>query len=76
MKVFWRVLGVLALVALVAGGVWMYRQRTVTAQTTTSSASGTFRQIVAASRGNLSSALTVVGQLEAVQREDLAFQKL
>ena len=75
MKVFWRMLGILAVVAVVAGGVWFYRQRTLTAQAA-STTNGTYTQIVTASRGNLSSALTVVGSLESVQQEDLAFQKL
>ncbi len=75
MKVFSRVLGILVLIAAVIGGVWFYRQRTVTAQATSVS-SGTFTQLVTAQRGNLSAALTVVGSLESVQQETLSFQKL
>ena len=76
MKIFGRVVGILVLIALVGGGVWLYRQRSATAQTAAGSANGTFRQVVAASRGDLSSALTVVGQLESEQRADLTFEKL
>ena len=38
--------------------------------------SGTFTQIVTAQRGDLSSAITVVGELAAVQSADLAFEEM
>ncbi len=64
-----------ALLAAAAGGVWVYRNRTAAAQAASAS-SESYTQTVAAQRGNLSSALSVVGQLEAVQQADLAFEKL
>ena len=58
-----RVLLAAVLVALAAGGYWFYQSR---AATTTSSTSGqTYTEIVQVTQGDLSSSLSVVGQLEA-----------
>jgi multidrug efflux pump subunit AcrA (membrane-fusion protein) len=76
MKSLLRVGAVLVVIgALVGGGFWLYRSRAA-AQSTTAAASGQFTQVVAAQRGNLSSSLTVVGDLDAVQRADLSFEKM
>ena len=64
---------VLALL-LAAGGVWFYRSRA--ASTASSATSGNFTQVVDVQRGNLSAAITVVGELDAAQRADLAFERM
>ena len=69
-----RVLLAAVVVALAAGGYWFYQSR---AATTTSSASGqTYTQIVQVTQGDLNSSLSVVGQLEAEQSSDLAFEQM
>ena len=69
-----RVLLAAVVVALAAGGYWFYQSR---AATTTSSASGqTYTQIVQVTQGDLNSSLSVVGQLEAEQSSDLAFERM
>lgn len=74
MKIIFRIIGILAVVGLIVAGVWYLRNRSATAQTATTG--GTYTQVVAAQRGDLSSSLTVVGELAAVQQADLAFDKL
>jgi HlyD family secretion protein len=76
MKKFLRVLLVLVIVGLLGGGgYWFYTTR-VAAQSASASASssGSYTQTVTASLGNLSSSLTVVGQMEAVQQSSLSFK--
>ena len=69
-----RILLAAVLVAIAAGGYWTYQSR---AATTTSSASGqTYTQIVEVTQGALNSSLSVVGQLEAEQSADLAFEQM
>ena len=68
-------LGLVVLVLLLAaGGVWFYRSRA--ASTASTATSGNFTQVVAVQRGNLSVAITVVGELDAAQRADLAFERM
>ncbi len=74
LKVLTRTIVILAVVGLAVGGAWYLRNRSATAQTATTG--GTYTQVVAAKRGDLSSSLTVVGELSAVQQADLAFDKL
>ena len=81
MKTLLRVFGIAAVIlVLAAGGFWLYRSRTASpsGQTTADSnaTSGTFTQTVAAQRGDLNSAITVVGELAAVQKADLTFQEM
>ena len=64
------VLVVLALIA--GGGYWYYQMRLATP----SAESGIHTQIVTVREGNLNSTVSVVGQLEAVQQADLAFERL
>ncbi len=61
--------------AVAAGAFWLYRTRT-TAATAAAAASTTFTQTVAVQQGNLDASLDVVGQLEAVQQQDLSFDRL
>jgi HlyD family secretion protein len=65
---------VVILLGLSTGGVWLYRSRAAT-QSSDSTSTG-FTQVVAVQRGDLSSAITVVGELAAVQSEDLAFERM
>ena len=72
MKRFSRLLFVVLIVAIVGGGgYWFYQNRLAPASA--SSASGTYRQIVQVKQGSLSSTVSVVGELDAVQSETLAF---
>ncbi len=75
MKVFLRIVLILFLVAGIAGGIWYYRNQSAAAQGS-SGTSGAYRQVVAAQRGDLSSSITVVGQLDAAQTVELAFERL
>ena len=68
-------LGLVVLVLLLAaGGLWFYRSRA--ASTASTATSGNFTQVVDVQRGNLSAAITVVGELDAAQRADLAFERM
>lgn len=68
---FWPV----ALIVLVAiGGFWLYQSRQ-TPKAATSASTG-FTQIVEVKQGNLTSTLSVVGQLEAVQSANLTFERM
>lgn len=63
---------VLALGALAAGGYWLYQSQTAPAQT----GARTFTQIVTVQQGSLSNTISVVGELDAVTSQDLAFSKM
>ena len=65
---------ILLLVAVVAGGFWYYRNRS--ASTAAAAASANFTQVVDVTRGNLSSAISVVGELDAVDNANLAFERM
>ena len=65
---------ILLLVALVAGGYWYYRNRS--ASTAAAAASTNFTQVVDVTRGNLSAAISVVGELDAVENAELAFERM
>jgi len=68
-------LGLVVLVLLLAaGGLWFYRSRA--ASTASTATSSNFTQVVDVQRGNLSATITVVGELDAVQRADLAFERM
>ena len=64
----------LLLVALVAGGYWYYRSRS--ASTAAAAASTNFTQVVDVTRGNLSAAISVVGELDAVENAELTFERM
>jgi HlyD family secretion protein len=70
-KRLWPI-GLIVLVGL--GGFWFYQSKQTPKATTTAGAS--FTQIVDVKQGNLSSTLSVVGQLEAVQQADLSFERM
>ena len=74
MKWVFRLGLVVLILLLVAGGFWFYRSRAAT--TASTATSGNFTQVVDVQRGNLSAAVTVVGELDAAQRADLAFEKM
>ena len=75
-----RFFGTLVLVLIIAalgyGGYRFYQSRQTTAAAASGTTSETFTQLVAAQRGNLNSAITVVGELAAVQSADLAFEEM
>ena len=64
---------VILLAAVAGGGYWVY-QNYLAAKATP--ASGGFTQVVPVRQGNLNSTVSVVGQLEAVQSADLAFDRM
>ena len=64
---------ILLLVAVVAGGYWYYRNRSTS---TAVAASANFTQVVDVTRGNLSAAISVVGELDAIESADLAFERM
>ncbi len=66
------------LIAVIAGGGYFYyRNRTTgTASTGSSSSTHTYTQVVQVKQGDLSSTLSVVGQLEAEQSASLSFDKM
>jgi multidrug efflux pump subunit AcrA (membrane-fusion protein) len=68
---FWPI----ALIAVVALGAFWFYQSQQTSKSTTAAGAG-FTQIVDVKQGNLSSTLSVVGQLEAVQQADLSFERM
>ncbi len=75
MKRNWRMmLGVLLAALVVAGGgYWYLSGRTETASSATTQ---TYTQVVTVTQGKLNATLSVVGQLEAEQSADLAFQRV
>jgi HlyD family secretion protein len=76
MKAVIRVLIVLAaVVAFGAGGFWLYQTRIAPAAGAAASDDGGFTQVVAVQRGDLSASISVVGELYAVQQEDLYFDQ-
>jgi HlyD family secretion protein len=61
--------------ALAAGGYWLYRNK-IAPQATAKAAGTTLTQTVAVRQGNLSSTISVVGQLDADQLQSMAFSRL
>jgi HlyD family secretion protein len=75
MKFIPRLLLIIFLVAVAgAGGYWLYN--TYLAPKSTAAASSSFTQVVAVQQGNLNASISVVGELDAVQRADLAFERM
>ncbi len=73
-KFVWLAIGVLVLAGLVSAGVWYIASRDASADG--AAIDGTYTQVVEVERGNLSSSLSVVGSLEAVQSADLGFTEM
>jgi HlyD family secretion protein len=65
----------LLVVAVVAGGYWYYRNRSASAAAT-AAASTNLTQVVDVTRGNLSAAISVVGELNAIDSANLAFERM
>ncbi len=65
---------VLLLAVLAGGGMWIYASNQKT--TTAAAASSAYSQVSEVKQGNLTTSLSVVGQLEAVQQADLAFERM
>jgi RND family efflux transporter MFP subunit len=71
--VFRFLLVVILLAAVAGGGYWVYQNRIATKATP---ASGGFTQVMPVRQGNLNTNVSVVGQLEAVQSAELAFDRI
>jgi HlyD family secretion protein len=63
----------LAALVVAGGGYWYFSGRTATAS---KAAVQTYTQVVTVTQGKLNATLSVVGQLEAEQSADLAFQRV
>jgi HlyD family secretion protein len=75
MRILLRVMvSVLVLAGLAGGGYWVYTSRVASAASP--AGDGTYTQVVEVVQGSLSSSLSVVGSLEAVQSADLAFTEM
>ena len=74
MKWIRRLFLVVLVAAAAAGGFWFYQNR-IAAQGS-STTTGGYTQVVPVQRGNLSASITVMGELEAVQHETLAFERM
>jgi RND family efflux transporter MFP subunit len=61
------------LCAVAAGGIWFYQTRIALPA---DAASDGFTQVVSVQQGDLSASISVVGELYAVQQEDLYFDRL
>ena len=71
LKRFLPILVILSAVA--AGGIWYYQTRVALPA---DAASDGFTQVVSVQQGDLSASISVVGELYAVQQEDLYFDRL
>jgi RND family efflux transporter MFP subunit len=70
-----RVVLVLLLVAVIGtGGYWLYQTNAAAKPAATTATS--YTQIVAVTQGNLSSSLSVVGELDALQRATMTFERM
>jgi multidrug efflux pump subunit AcrA (membrane-fusion protein) len=74
MKRITRMLATALVVVAVVGGLWYYRDHVASAASATTAQ--TYTEIVAAKQGSISTTISVVGQLEAVQSADLAFEHM
>lgn len=63
----------LLLLVVAAAVIWFYQSRS---KPTAEAAGSAFTQVVEARQGNISSNITVVGELEAVQSQTLSFSKM
>ncbi len=69
-----RFLSILVILCVVtAGGIWFYQTRIASPA---DAASDGFTQVVSVQQGDLSASISVVGELYAVQQEDLYFDRL
>jgi RND family efflux transporter MFP subunit len=66
-------LSIVILAAAVLGGYLFLQDRQLSQASATA---GTYQQVVTATRGSLSSSISVVGELDSTQRAELAFDKL
>ena len=72
-RIFQFLLMAIVVAALGAGGYWIYQNQSASA---TTSEDGSYTQVVTAEEGDLTASLSVVGQLEAVQSAELAFEQM
>jgi len=64
---------ILLLLAAAGGAFWYFQSRRAS---TAAGASSNFTQVVDVQRGNLSSSISVVGELDAINSADLAFERM
>lgn len=76
MKRALRILLALLFIAAVGGGYFYYRSRAAGGATTSSASAETYTQVIQVTQGDLSSTLSVVGQLAAEQSASLNFEHL
>ena len=76
MKRALRILLALLFIAAVGGGYFYYRSRGAGGATTSSASAETYTQVIQVTQGDLSSTLSVVGQLAAEQSASLNFEHL
>ncbi len=77
MKRVFSILGIVLLIAaLTGGGYWLWRTRLSGAVATAATGGGTYTQIVTVQRGDLTSSITVVGELVSELSADLVFEHL
>lgn len=74
MKRVLRILSILTILGGIIGSYWFYQNRIV--PPASAAANGGFTQIVAVRQGSLSNNLSVVGELEAVQSQDMKFSDM
>ena len=76
MKKVLRTLAVVLVVAVLgAGGYWLYQTRFASSATAADAQSDQFTQVVAVQRGDLAASMSVVGELYAVEQDDLYFDR-
>jgi macrolide-specific efflux system membrane fusion protein len=73
MKVFKWLLLVILVAGVAGGGYWLYASNQTA---TATAANAAYTQVTEVKQGNLSTTLSVVGQLEAVQQANLAFERM
>lgn len=74
MKSILRILIIVIVIgALLAGGYWLYQDRMMTDVTATTD---DYTQIVAVQQGDIDASISVVGELDAVQKADLVFDRM
>ncbi len=63
-------------ILLAAGGFWAYQSWVSPKGSSSTSASGVYTQVVEVRRGDLTAAVSVVGQLQAVRQVEMVFERM
>lgn len=75
-KIIGRIVVGLLLVALIAGGVWYFVGNPFAQTTSTTTQTQSLTQTVAVKQGDLRATVSVVGQLDAPQSQEMSFDRL